>query len=102
MALLMLQHGLIHFANLIYLASYSVKNVRVLRWLTIIGIVLLIPYYLTWELWSAAAWNVVFLAINAYRLRGKNEPEVPRHDLRCPQPHGGWCQRAVRSQQEAQ
>lgn len=64
----MLQHGLIHLANLVYLASYSVKDVRVLRWLTVLGIVLLIPYYLAWHLWEPALWNVVFLGINLFRL----------------------------------
>ena len=39
-----------------------------LRWLTILGIVLLIPYYLCYQLWAAASWNVVFLAINLFRL----------------------------------
>ncbi len=65
----MLQHGLIHLANLVYLASYAVKDMRVLRWLTILGIVLLIPYYLAWHLWEPAIWNGVFLGINLYRLR---------------------------------
>lgn len=64
----MLNHLLIHSANFIYLASYAVKDMRVLRWLTILGILLLIPYYLTWGLWEAAIWNGIFLAINFYRL----------------------------------
>lgn len=64
----MLSHGLIHLANIIYLTSYSVKDVRVLRWLTILGIFLLIPYYLCWGMWAAAIWNGVFLGINFYRL----------------------------------
>lgn len=64
----MLAHGLIHLANLVYLASYAVKDIRVLRWLTIVGIVLLIPYYLVWGLWEAAIWNGVFLGINLFRL----------------------------------
>lgn len=67
----MLAHGLIHLANVIYLASYAVKDMRVLRWLTILGIVLLIPYYLAYELWAAATWNVVFLVINLIRLRSR-------------------------------
>lgn len=65
----MLQHGLIHLANIIYLASYAVKDMRVLRWLTVLGIVLLIPYYLAWGLWEAAIWNGIFLGINLWRLR---------------------------------
>jgi hypothetical protein len=73
----MLHHLLIHSANLIYLASYAVKDIRVLRWLTIIGILLLIPYYLVWHLWEAAGWNVVFLATNLYRLKGTWKSKSP-------------------------
>lgn len=69
----MLQHGLIHIANLVYLASYAVKDIRVLRWLTIVGIVLLIPYYLAWHLWEPAIWNGVFLGINLLRLRSHSQ-----------------------------
>ncbi len=69
----MFLHALIHIANVVYLASYAVKDIRVLRWLTILGIVILIPYYLSWQLWAAAIWNGVFLLINLYRLRGKRE-----------------------------
>lgn len=64
----MLHHGLIHIANVVYLASYTVKDIRKLRWLTIIGILLLIPYYLAWGLWEAAVWNGAFLLINLGRL----------------------------------
>lgn len=64
----MLQHGLIHLANVVYLVSYSVKDIRMLRWLTILGIVLLIPYFWVWQLWAAVAWNVAFLLINIGRL----------------------------------
>lgn len=67
----MLQHGLIHIANVVYLASYAVKDIRKLRWLTILGIVLLIPYYLAWGLWEAAVWNGAFLLINLGRLAWK-------------------------------
>lgn len=63
------EHGLIHIANIIYLASYSVKNIKALRWLTIVGMLLLIPYYYVWGLWAAVMWNIFFLAINLYRLR---------------------------------
>lgn len=65
----MIQYGFIHLANIIYLASYSVKDIRALRWLTVVGILLLIPYYLYWEMWAAAMWNGIFLGINLYRIR---------------------------------
>lgn len=65
-------NSLIHIANVVYLASYAVKDMRVLRWLTIVGIVLLIPYYLSYDLWAAASWNGLFLGINLYRLKTAN------------------------------
>lgn len=69
----MLQHGLIHIANIFYLTSYCVKDIRLLRWLTIVGMGLLIPYYLLWGLWEAAIWNVLFLGINIYRIKSLAE-----------------------------
>lgn len=74
----MLQHGLMHLANIIYLASYAVKSMVLLRWLTVLGIVLLIPYYLAWGLWDAAVWNGVFLGINLWRLRTHSQQEKQR------------------------
>lgn len=65
----MIQHGLIHIANIFYLASYCVKDIRLLRWLTVIGMALLIPYYFVWGLWAAVLWNFFFLSINLYRLK---------------------------------
>jgi len=72
----MLEHGLIHLANIVYLASYAVKDIRMLRWLTIIGIVLLIPYYLYWQLYAATLWNVVFLLINLTRLNSQVKSDI--------------------------
>lgn len=65
----MLHHLLIHSANAIYLLSYIVKDMVVLRWLTILAASLLIPYYMVFRLWEAVIWNVVFLVINVYRLK---------------------------------
>lgn len=59
----------IHVANVVYLASYSVKNILLLRCLTILGILLCIPYYLAFVRYEAAVWSLVFLGINIYRLR---------------------------------
>jgi hypothetical protein len=73
-----IQHGLIHIANLVYLASYSVKDVRVLRWLTIFGIVLLIPYYMAYSLWEAVVWNGIFLGINLFRLFPRSHSQPTR------------------------
>jgi hypothetical protein len=61
---------LIHVANATYLASYAVNDVRWLRWLTIMGLLLLIPYYLACALYAAASWNAVFLVLNLLRLLG--------------------------------
>ena len=83
----MLHHGLIHLANLVYLASYAVKDMRVLRWLTIVGIVLLIPYYLAYDLWAAAIWNGVFLGINLFRLRSHSR-SADRNDSPQSSKHG--------------
>lgn len=83
----MLAHGLIHLANVIYLASYAVKDMRVLRWLTILGIVLLIPYYLVYDLYAAATWNVVFLVINLIRLRSRTAATHSRATPKALQAH---------------
>lgn len=74
-------NSLVHVANVVYLLSYWVKDVRWLRALTILGIVLLIPYYLVQvrPLWEAAIWNLVFLGINIFRLKGKDN-ESPRQN----------------------
>lgn len=71
----MLQHVLIHAANLIYLASYAVKDIKKLRWLTVVGISLLIPYYFIWSLWEPVAWSLVFLGINLYQLKSLSNKE---------------------------
>lgn len=74
-----LHQYLIHAANVIYLASYTVKNIRALRWLTIVGITLLIPYYLVYDLWAAAIWNGIFLGINVYRLFTSSTNKTATH-----------------------
>ena len=86
----MLHHLLIHTANIIYLASYTVKDIRVLRWLTIAGITLLIPYYLYYGLWEAIAWSVVFLGINLFRIIKKEKNEA-RKVLPGSSPPDGMC-----------
>ena len=58
----------ITIANLIYLASYAVRDILWLRVLTVVGAALLIPFYLLQPLplVTAIAWNIVFIIINAY------------------------------------
>jgi len=55
-------------ANVLYLVSYSVRDILWLRVLTVVAALLLIPYYAMQPapLVAAIAWNAVFIAINAY------------------------------------
>ncbi len=55
-------------ANVLYLASYSVRDILWLRVLTVVASVLLIPYYALQSspLIAPIGWNAVFVAINAY------------------------------------
>ncbi len=55
-------------ANLLYLISYSVRDILWLRILTVVAALLLIPYYEMQPkpLTDAIYWNVLFIAINVY------------------------------------
>lgn len=55
-------------ANVVYLASYSVRDILWLRIFSIVGGALLLPYYYLQvnSLWTAIAWNLVFISINAF------------------------------------
>ncbi|MFY9720156.1 MAG: hypothetical protein WAK16_10975 [Candidatus Cybelea sp.] len=55
-------------ANVLYLISYSVRDILWLRILTVVAALLLIPYYEMQPkpLTDAIRWNVVFTAINVY------------------------------------
>ena len=55
-------------ANVLYLASYSVRDILWLRVLTVTAALFLIPYYAFQPipLTLAITWNVVFIAINVY------------------------------------
>lgn len=59
---------LLAFANVVYLASYSVRDILWLRVLTVVGISLLMPYYYFQPdpLLAAIAWNALFLSINVF------------------------------------
>lgn len=59
---------LVNVANVIYLFSYSVREILWLRILTVVGSTMLLPYYYyqTAPLWAPMVWNVVFIAINIY------------------------------------
>lgn len=61
----------IHVANVLYLLSYLVKDILWLRVLTIVGGLTIVAYYvfMPTPVWAAIAWNVLFLAINAWQIR---------------------------------
>jgi hypothetical protein len=62
---------LIHVANVMYVGSYLVKDILWLRFLTVVGGLVLLAYYvlLPIPLWAAVCWNVLFLAINVWQIR---------------------------------
>lgn len=59
---------LANIANVVYLASYSVRDILWLRILSVVGCTLLMPYYYfqSTPLWTPIGWNLVFAAINIY------------------------------------
>ncbi|WFE89226.1 cyclic nucleotide-binding domain-containing protein [Roseibium porphyridii] len=59
---------LVNVANVIYLFSYSVRDIFWLRILTLVGISLLMPYYYLQPspLWAPIGWNTFFFCINLY------------------------------------
>ena len=60
--------ALVSVANVVYLFSYSVRDILWLRILTVVGATLVMPYYYlqSTPLWAAMGWNVVFVAINIF------------------------------------
>jgi hypothetical protein len=98
-------------ANVIYLASYSVRDILWLRILTVVGAALLIPYYAmqATPLRAAIEWSAVFIAINVYwivrllierrpvhltpdeeRLRQLSFPSLTAREARNLFARGGW------------
>ncbi len=64
-------HDMIHVANVVYLASYLVKDILWLRILTVVGIICLVPYYLACAenpLWDAIAWSSLFATVNLFQI----------------------------------
>ncbi|MDA7947264.1 MAG: popeye domain-containing protein [Hyphomicrobiaceae bacterium] len=59
---------LVSVANVIYLLSYSVRDILWLRVLTVVGALMLLPYYYLQPepLWVPIAWNLVFTGINIF------------------------------------
>ena len=59
---------LIHVANVLFLLSYSVRDILALRVLTVVAVVSLLPYYAANDLYPPIWWNTVFVGINLYQL----------------------------------
>ena len=59
---------MVHVANLVYFASFTMRDILRLRVLTVIAASCLIPYYYfqTEPLLPAIYWNLVFVALNLY------------------------------------
>lgn len=62
--------AVIHVANVLYLLSYSVKDMLWLRCLTVIAALCLLPYYYVQlvPLTAAIAWNLLFIGINLIQI----------------------------------
>jgi CRP-like cAMP-binding protein len=61
---------MLHFANILYLASYSVRDILWLRILTIVAILMLLPYYYyqPTPMIGAMVWNGLFAALNVVQI----------------------------------
>src|SRR5262245_20764116 len=62
--------AVIHVANVLYLLSYSVKDMLWLRCLTVVAALCLLPYYYVQPvpLTAAIAWNLLFIGINLMQI----------------------------------
>jgi hypothetical protein len=62
--------AVIHIANVLYLLSYSVKDMLWLRCLTVVAALCLLPYYYVQPvpLTAAIAWNLIFIGINLIQI----------------------------------
>ena len=61
---------LMHAANVLYLISYSVRDILWLRIITVLAILLLIPYlYTQCDDIGPVVWNALFIAINVVRIQ---------------------------------
>ena len=58
----------LHAANILYLASYSVRDILWLRILTVVGMCMCIPYYVAEGVMPPVYWHVAFVAINLYHI----------------------------------
>jgi len=61
---------LVHFSNILMLASYSVRDILWLRWFAVAAAVTVVPYYIVQHdiLWPPIFWGSVFTAINLFQI----------------------------------
>lgn len=59
---------LLFVANLLYLASYSVRDILWLRILSVAGMMLCLPKFFYGHDWQVASWHAVFIVINGYHV----------------------------------
>jgi hypothetical protein len=61
---------LVHFSNVLMLASYSVRDILWLRWFAVAAALTNIPYFLLQStvLWPPVGWALVFTAINLFQI----------------------------------
>ena len=61
---------LVHFSNVLMLASYSVRDILWLRWFAVAAAITNIPYFVLQpkKLWPPVIWALVFTAINLYQI----------------------------------
>lgn len=59
---------LVNAANIFYLISYSVRDIFWLRVLSVVGALILLPYYYLQSvpLWAPIGWNLFFTGINVF------------------------------------
>jgi len=59
---------LLGVANIVYLVSYSVRDILWLRVMAVLGALLLLPYYYLQPetLWGPITWSAVFISINIF------------------------------------
>jgi len=60
----------LHAANLLFVISYSLKDVMLLRIFALCGSAISVPYYYLQSpvLWEPIGWSVVFMTINGYHV----------------------------------
>jgi hypothetical protein len=76
---LMLLNALDDVVNLIFLGAYWVKDILWLRLLSIVGSLMIIPYYLLQPepLWTPAMWSFVFISVHGVRAWGVMKARQP-------------------------